>query len=384
MAICLLNAGTDTAKIKAVAARMKAAIPDLVETSSIDEILKKASARPRDPVHVLVVAPHASKTYFDELLALATRHRDRLFFILIGEELSASDYKALVRTGGADWVSDVADPREILEIVARMRRPPAPSGGAPRRPVAVSFVPSSGGVGNATLCVETAAYLKTGKATRGRHVCIVDLDFQSSHLCDYLDIEPRLRIEEISSNPDRLDAQLFEIFISRHVSGVHVFAAPRSKFDLCDLNVVALDRLFDMMAVQYDLILIDLPATWFAWTPQIIAASDGVVVTGANTIPGLRQAAETLAEVRRAARPTAQIAIAVNRCERGLFGRVVRRQHVDSVLAGEKLFFVGDDAAALQSINTGVPMVLAKASRPMTRDIAHIATFCAGLEAAVT
>ena len=36
-------------------------------------------------------------------------------------------------------------------------------------------------------------------------VCLIDLDFQSSNVCDYLDIEPRLQIREISADPDRLD-----------------------------------------------------------------------------------------------------------------------------------------------------------------------------------
>ena len=47
----------------------------------------------------------------------------------------------------------------------------------------------------------------------------------------------------------------------------------------------------------YDLILIDLPVNWFSWTSKIIAASGGIVVTGLNSIPGLRQIAETLTTV---------------------------------------------------------------------------------------
>ena len=37
---------------------------------------------------------------------------------------------------------------------------------------------------------------------------MVDLDFQTSHLCDYLDSEPRLQIDELSNAPERLDDQL--------------------------------------------------------------------------------------------------------------------------------------------------------------------------------
>jgi pilus assembly protein CpaE len=212
------------------------------------------------------------------------------------------------------------------------------------------------------------------------NICIVDLDFQSSHVCDCLDIEPRLKMQEIASDPDRLDAQLFDIFISRHSSGLHVFAAPRSKTDPCDCNVAALDKLFDMISARYHLILIDLPVTWFRWTPQFVSASDGIVVTGVNTIPGLRQTAETLAAVRDTARASAQIAIAVNRCQRRFWGGVARRHHGEKVLGRKNVFYIAEEPMALESVNTGTPMALARRAGASGRDIAALADFCANVK----
>jgi pilus assembly protein CpaE len=227
---------------------------------------------------------------------------------------------------------------------------------------------------------EIGVGLKLQKATKERKICVVDLDFQTSHVCDYLDIEPRLKIQEISDAPGRLDAQLFEVFISRHSSGLDVFAAPRSKFDVCALNVAALDALFGLIAKRYDLILIDLPLTWFAWTADIVANASAVVVTGINTIPCLRQLAGTLAEVREARRDAGKIAIAINRCERTLLGGMARRQHVESVLGREQVFYVGNDSAGMTaSANTGTPLALGGNSSKTAKEIAEIAAFCAAL-----
>jgi pilus assembly protein CpaE len=187
-------------------------------------------------------------------------------------------------------------------------------------------------------------------------------------------------MQEIASDPERLDAQLFEIFITRHASGLHVFAAPRSKSDPCHLNVLALDRLFDMISARYQLILIDLPLTWFSWTPQIVAASDGIIVTGVNSIPGLRQIAETVAAVRDSAGADAQIAIAVNRCQRRFWGGVARRHHVGRVLGGENVFYVTEEPAALESINAGTPMMLARGTGSIARELSALAGFCTGLK----
>jgi pilus assembly protein CpaE len=303
-----------------------------------------------------------------------------MFLILISDDISANDYKRLVRTGGADWVSASAIPQEILDIMSRQRAGGQAMSARRARPVVVSFVPSAGGVGNTTLALEMSAHLTTSKATANRRICIVDLDFQNSHVCDYLDIEPRLQIQEISSNPERLDDQLFDIFVSRHSSGLHVFAAPRTNFNFCDLNVAALDRLFDMISTRYDLIVIDLPVPWFGWTSQVIAGSDGVVVTGINTIPSLRQMAETVAAVRDACGASGQIAVAVNRCEHRLMGGIARRQHVEKVLGREKVFYVRSDPMMVQSINTGTPMALTNAARKASKEIASLGVFCAGLK----
>ena len=394
MAIYLLSAGAEMTRARLVEQRIRRAIPNLsvlADIKALSDAIAQASVN--DPAFVLIMAPSRDMGYFTKIAEMTSSHRGRIFFVLISDELSASDYKALLRRGDADWVSVEADPQEILDIFARhRRRRNAEHVGELNgpKPIAVSFVPSAGGVGNTTLALETGIKLKTDKATRERRICIIDLDFQSSHVCDYLDLEPRLKIQEIMDNPDRLDDQLFDIFISRHASGLHVFAASRGSFDVCDLNVSALDALFNLASSRYELILIDLPVTWFAWTDQVVSASDGVIVTGANTIPGLRQTVETLKAVRnarnsilsRASPPGAdlQIAVAMNRCRRRFMGGIRHRRHVETVLGDEHVFYVNEEPMALESINTGTPIGLNKSSGAFARDIAVLAAFCSGLK----
>jgi pilus assembly protein CpaE len=355
----------------------------MIAINNIEDALH--GLRPSEPPsYLLLIAPPNGTESLEKLADTAARSRDRIFLVLIGDEISASEYKSLIRTGGADWISAGADIQEIVDLISnhqlrtRTEASSVSHGGSKR--VAVSFVPSAGGVGNTTLAVEVGVSLKTSKPTRDMNICIVDLDFQSSHVCDCLDIEPRLKMQEISSNPERLDAQLFDIFISRHSSGLHVFAAPRSKADPCDFNVAALDKLLDMISARYHLILIDLPVTWFAWTPEIVSASDGVVVTGVNTIPGLRQSAETLALVRSSARSSAQIAIAVNRCRRRFWGGVAQHHHVERVLGRESVLYIAEEPMAVESVNTGTPMMLSKSSGSIRRDITALAAFCANVK----
>lgn len=382
MAIYILNEETDAARGAAIEKRLRDITSDFIKVERIEDVTRTVASKPGEQNHVVIIVPADDESYVKRFIDNVSQYSGSMFFIMMSDEISASEYKAILRTGRADWISPKADASEILDIVSRSKVVNAVDieTGANRRPVVASLVSSSGGVGNATLAVEVGVHLNSSKATRHRSVCIVDLDFQGSHVCDYLDIEPRLQIQEISSNPARLDAHLFDIFISRHSSGLHVFAAPRSKFDACDLNVAALDRFLEMVSLRYDLIIIDLPPTWFAWTPQIVSASDGIIVTGLNTIPSLRQTAETLATVREATHPGAQIAVAVNRCERHLIGGVARRRHVETVLGNERVFYVGEEPMAIQSINAGAPMAITNSYRSIAKDVAAVAAFCAQLK----
>ena len=133
---------------------------------------------------------------------------------------------------------------------------------------------------------------------------------------------------------------------------------------MCDLTDAALDTLFDMISSRYDLILIDLPVTSFSWTADVVANCDGVLITGINTIPCLRQVSETLSDIRSYGTNSGPIAVVINRCERRVWGGVARGNHVRTVLRQEKVFFVGDDPAAfVDSTNTGTPVSLSSRSR---------------------
>jgi pilus assembly protein CpaE len=242
-------------------------------------------------------------------------------------------------------------------------------------------VPSSGGVGNATLAIETAVQIKGAKQTRSWRVCLLDLDLQASHICDYLDMEPRFHIEEIVQNPDRLDAQLFDLFVSRHAaSGVDVLAKPRNRRAPVELNMAALDALFRLISEQYDLVIVNVPPAWFDWTDQILAVCDLAIVTGLNNVPGLRLIAETLQELKGTERVAPQIVVALNRCESGLVGGIARRGHVNRALGNQTVVYVREDAAAANhSLNTGVPISITSRTSKITKDVRALASLVSGL-----
>ena len=116
-----------------------------------------------------------------------------------------------------------------------------------------------------------------------------------------------LRWTRSADHPERLDDQLFGLFISSHSSGLDVLAGPRQRGATVDLKIAALDALFRMIATRYDLLVIDLPPLWFEWTAQVLSVCDLAILTGLNTVPGLRQISGTLEAVRAIESPPKQL-----------------------------------------------------------------------------
>jgi pilus assembly protein CpaE len=379
MAIYLTQGGGDEAQVDEIEGRLKSTIPHLKRVPSV-EAINPTSANGADR-SIVILAAAASGVNVDDLIDVVRRHPRNLFFIVVGGDISARSYKRLIQAGNADWVAEVGLQHEILDIVGRVSAP-ARDDVAGESPTVVSFTPSAGGVGNSTLAIETAVHLVKAKSSKGARVALVDLDFQSSHVCDYLDIAPKFQFEEIVAAPDRLDDHLLSAFISHHPSGLDVLAASRSRFHARDLSVEALSALFDRMAQRYATIIIDLPLSVHSWTLPLLAASKGILVTGLNTIPGLRQIEETVRALREEATITADVRPVVNRCDVGLLGKVARADHVARILGEQKRFCVRNAAVAVECVNVGSPIALAYPSDKSVKDIAAIAAFCVGLNSA--
>jgi len=380
MTIYLVQGGDRGARADEVERKLRPTIPDLKRLASLEDIAG-SSIDGAERLNVVLVAAAPENGGVQNLIDLVSRHRRNVFFVIIGGDISAQDYKRLIQSGNADWVAEPGLPQEILEIVGRVGGP-ARNAHPVGAPVVVSFVPSAGGVGNSTIAIETAIRLVSGKSAREASVALVDLDFQSSHVCDYLDIAPKFQLDEIVASPGRLDDQLLSAFISRHSSGLDVLAASRSRFSSRDLDVEALSALFDRMAHRYGYIIVDLPLAAHAWTIPLLVASKRILVTGLNTIPGLRQIEETLRAIRAEAAVAADLSAVVNRCDFGLLGKVVRAEHVARILGDEKRFFVRNARVALECVNLGSPMTLAYPSDKAVKDIAAIADYCVAMKSA--
>ena len=119
MPVYLWSTEADVEKTKAIGQRLRKALPDLVAVSSMEELFSAPPGKSSGLTHVLAIASSQDRRGLATLIDIASRYRDRLFVIVISDAISIDDYKAVMRTGGADWVSTDTDPQEILDIISR-------------------------------------------------------------------------------------------------------------------------------------------------------------------------------------------------------------------------------------------------------------------------
>jgi pilus assembly protein CpaE len=163
----------------------------------------------------------------------------------------------------------------------------------------LSFLSAVGGSGVTSLAIQAAMLLhkKKSKSSESK-TCIVDLNFQHGTVADYLDIEPRLNLNEIESRPERLDRQLLEIMLSYHSSGLAVIASPTRPADMRSFDPAVVTLLLDLVSAHFHHVVIDMPRTWFAWTDPVLQGSDRIFVITESTVPSLRHARQLVTAIR--------------------------------------------------------------------------------------
>ena len=122
MAIYLTQRGGDETRVDEIEGKLKSTIPDLKRVPSVEAIDPKAVNGAERSIVILAAASRMGPNV-DELIDAVRRSPRNLFFIVVGGDISASDYKRLIQSGNADWVAEVGLPHEIRDIVERVSAP---------------------------------------------------------------------------------------------------------------------------------------------------------------------------------------------------------------------------------------------------------------------
>lgn len=326
-----------------------------------------------DTEGVTVVVIDLDATRDDEMLALE-RLMSRIGnwppVVVVTQTFDANVARTLIQMRVADFLVKPVSPIELVRTCARVVKPAANEATEAQ---IYTFLAAVGGAGVTTLAIQTALLLLSS-GPRGRSsTCLVDLNFQHGACADYLDLEPRLDLNEIEPRPDRLDKQLLEVMTSYHASGLAVIAAPQQPAEMRSFDPDVVTRLLDLASTNFENVVIDMPRTWFCWTDSVLLGSNKLFIVSEMTVPGLKHAKQLVSAIRERMGDGPQPQVIVNRFEQRMFAPGLKKADIEKTL--------GKDFAAVvpnfyrlvrEAIDRGVPLEEVKKGNKITAELKRL------------
>jgi len=281
---------------------------------------------------------------------------------VVSGALSTQAARRLLRLRVSDWLPhDCSDE----DLATACEKAVSPEGGrnSATRARCFAFFSAVGGSGATTLAINALAALADKRKTA--RACLVDLDFQSGRIADYLDLEPNLDLTEITTTPERLDAKLLDIMLSQHASGVSMIAAPASLSAFATVSSEVIGRLLDLAAAKFENVVLDMPPVWMPWCKPVVRGVDRFFIVTDLSVAGLRQARRLADLIASECEIDAARSVIVNKSSwLGTAG--VRKRHARDILGKYLAGFVPNAGKQLlEEQNRGLVMAAKRSGKPI-------------------
>ena len=211
-------------------------------------------------------------TALDEILQLCPRTTRVL---VIGSVNDVSLYRSLTSLGVIDYLVKPVSGEVLHDALAALLddRGPEGSGGLQMRVTA--FLGARGGIGTTSIAVSTAWYFVHEFHQRA---ALIDLDLHFGTLALGLDLEPGRGLREALEHPERIDSLLISSAMSSAGDRLKVLAGEESLDETMHFHAEGFDPLFELLAKDFDQLVVDLPRALDEGSRHVIANSDTFVM----------------------------------------------------------------------------------------------------------
>ncbi len=231
----------------------------------------------------------------------------------------------------------------------------------------VALLASCGGCGASMLAASLGAVLAQEHGEAG----LIDLRLGVADLTSMLDVRPARNLADLCDHISRLDQALFEQFLTRHRTGVHLLAAPLPADQMARVTAKGVRRALALARVRFPNVLVDLGNVLAAEPVEALWQADTILLVARLDYTSIRN-------TRRLMDALADLGIARERLQLVLNGHGQRRQlevEQAEVAVGIKAAHrIPYDAAAVnRAVNGGVPVVLSSRFSRITRSLRALA-----------
>lgn len=270
--------------------------------------------------------------------------------IVVSNDLPENRFRDIVRLRAVDWLRKSISRRDLLDAVLRSLEKQERAG------TVTAIVSAVGGTGASTMAMNAAHIVvnPTRKAPKEQTAMLFELDFSAGSCGYFLDIHNDYDFRNVLENPRRIDGEFVDIIKKQHPSGFSLLSlkAPILQFHPSGEEIVL--RMLDVMTLQYDHLIVDVPYYQTSWKSSVLEAVTNVILVTEPIIPALRQARD-LADGLEEIRSGASVSVIVNKQGRGLFSRDLSKTEIERVFGGRAVEFLPEAKAQLvEAANRGI------------------------------
>ncbi len=347
LVIGLISAKSDTrSQLQSLAAKGDDIAIELLTSSAM------TADAPKSDINVIVYdLDITSETAIEEFERFIHAKPATLPVIVLADSVDEEFVRWLLQLRVADWVKP---PISSGELIAACGRALSHSTGKRADTKCLAFIGAKGGVGTTTVALHAALALSKQKKNP-KQTCVVDLDFASSSCADYLDLEPGWQIDELVSDPKRLDNHMFKSMVVTHRSGLAVLSARRKFGDTTVIPEDLVVRPMELAAKQYGAVVIDIPRSAERWLENVLLGASDVFIVTEFTVPGLKLARILANQIVEAYGAEPKPRVIVNKYQRSFFGSNLSSTEAKELLGPYLAGFINNDEKLVgEAVNRGV------------------------------
>lgn len=233
----------------------------------------------------------------------------------------------------------------------------------------ISLLKSGGGVGATALGVQLATQL----AQSGVKVCVVDLDIQFGAAAMYLDLRNTITMGEVLASEASPADIRFAQNLAAHSSGARVLAAPREFMPLETISPQLIDDLLSALRRDFEVVLLDLPSAWTAWTSRALRLSDRILLVSQLSVAHAHQTRRQISLLQAQSLDDIPLTLVCNRFGAETLAGVNRRSVETAIGRSFDVLLPEDGKLMGEAINQGVALVSLRRGAKLSKALEQLA-----------